>query len=168
MLDQLDDFVSNGSQFVDYRTKELGQQLGKASADDVLSFLLGRNKGVQKEVTRQTAGLFGKNAYRMASKSPVFQNMARVVPGLTAAVTALDVADVLAGDDSFGNKVMDAGSMALGGGAGLLLGGPMGAMVGASGAKALSDSAQAIFGGGKSAEQRRMEEALAALRGGQI
>ena len=168
MLDQLDDFVSNGSQFVDYRTKELGQQLGKASADDVLSFLLGRNKGVQKEVTRQTAGLFGKNAYRMASKSPVFQNMARVVPGLTAAVTALDVADVLAGDDSFGNKVIDAGSMALGGGAGLLLGGPMGAMVGASGAKALSDSAQAILGGGKSAEQRRMEEALAALRGGQI
>ena len=44
----------------------------------------------------------------------------------------------------------------------------VGIAAGAGIGKAVSDGAQFIFGGGKSAEQRRMEEALAALRGGQF
>ena len=55
-----------------------------------------------------------------------------------------------------------------GGTAGAMLGGPLGASIGASLGKTVSDGTQFLLGGGKSAEQRRMEEALAALRGGQI
>ena len=58
--------------------------------------------------------------------------------------------------------------MALGGTAGFFLGGPLGASIGASAGKALSDGTQAIFGGGKSAEERKLEEALALLQGGRI
>jgi len=92
----------------------------------------------------------------------------RLVPGLATATAALGAADIVAGNDSFGNKVMDAGAMGLGGIAGGMMGGPVGVAVGSSLGKGVSDATQAIFGGGKSAEERRMEEALLALRGGLI
>ena len=57
--------------------------------------------------------------------------------------------------------------MGIGGALGAV-GGPLGIAAGAGLGKAASDATQFLFGGGKSAEQRRMEEALAALRGGQI
>ena len=80
-------------------------------------------------------------------------------------MNVLDVADVLGGGDSFGNKVMDTGAMAIGGGIGALMGGPLGASIGASTGKMASDGLQGIFGGGKSAEERKLEEALALLNG---
>ena len=55
--------------------------------------------------------------------------------------------------------------MAIGGAAGALFGGgPLGASIGASLGKTASDGIQGIFGGGKSAEQRKLEEALAMLQ----
>ena len=65
---------------------------------------------------------------------------------------------------------MDTAAMGIGGticGA-VGLGNPFGIAAGASLGKAASDATQFLLGGGKSAEQRKMEEALAALRGGQI
>ena len=91
----------------------------------------------------------------------------RFVPGLSVAGAALGAADVVAGNDSLLNKGMDATAMGIGGFLGAA-GGPIGVAAGASLGKAASDAIQFIGGGGKSAEQRRMEEALAALRGGQI
>ena len=44
----------------------------------------------------------------------------------------------------------------------------MGIAAGAGVGKALSDGTQWLFGDKKSPEERRMEEALLALRGGQI
>ena len=94
------------------------------------------------------------------------RNIARTIPGISAAVNILDVADVLAGDESLANKGMDVAAMGIGGAAGAVLGGgPLGASIGASLGKTASDGIQAIFGGGKSAEQRKMEEALALLQG---
>ena len=52
--------------------------------------------------------------------------------------------------------------------AGTMIGGPLGGAVGANLGKMGSDQIQRLFGGGQTPEERRMEEALAALRGGVI
>ena len=106
-------------------------------------------------------------AAKFAGKNPVVKNALRAVPLLTAGVTAFDVADVVAGQDSLANKAMDATAMGIGGAVGSF-GGPLGIMMGASTGKALSDFTQWAFGDKKTAEQRKMEEALAMLKRGQL
>ena len=96
----------------------------------------------------------------------------RAVPLLSAIGNITDVADIVAGDESFGNKAMDATAMTAGAAIGGVLGAgvfsPLTASIGASTGKLLSDGTQWLFGDKKSPEERRMEEALLALRGGQI
>ena len=87
--------------------------------------------------------------------------------GLGAVGGVLGAADIIAGNDSLGNKAMDTVAMGIGGTLGAV-GGPMGIAAGAGLGKMASDATQFVLGGGKSAEQRKLEEALAALRGGQI
>ena len=99
--------------------------------------------------------------------SPAALTAAKVGTGIGALGGVLGVADVLAGNDSLGNKAMDTVAMGIGGTLGAV-GGPMGIAAGAGLGKMASDATQFVLGGGKSAEQRKMEEALAALRGGQI
>jgi len=98
---------------------------------------------------------------------PQASMLAKGAVGLGAVGGVLGAADVLAGNDSLGNKAMDTVAMGIGGFLGAA-GGPLGIAAGAGLGKMASDATQFILGGGKSAEQRRMEEALAALRGGQI
>jgi len=66
----------------------------------------------------------------------------------------------------FGNKVMDAAAMGFGGTIGgvLGMGNPLVAAGGASLGKAASDGLQFLLGGGKSAEDRKLEEALKLLQ----
>ena len=143
------------------------------NVDDLLKYLSGSTTMKQtipmlgQNMNFLTAGQFSKPIGRFAG-SAMGRGIARTIPGISAAVNLLDVADVIAGDESLANKGMDVAAMGIGGTAGAFLGGPLGASIGASLGKTVSDGAQAIFGGGKSAEQRKMEEALAALRGGQI
>lgn len=99
--------------------------------------------------------------------SPAALTAAKVGTGIGALGGVLGVADVLAGNDSVGNKLMDTAAMGIGGTLGAI-GGPVGIAAGAGLGKAASDATQWLFGDKKSAEQRKMEEALAALRGGQI
>ena len=99
--------------------------------------------------------------------SPKALMLAKVGTGIGALGGVLGAADVLAGNDSFANKAMDTVAMGIGGTLGAV-GGPMGIAAGAGLGKMASDATQFVLGGGKSADQRRMEEALAALRGGQI
>jgi len=100
--------------------------------------------------------------------SPAALTAAKVGTGIGALGGVLGVADVIAGKDSAANKAMDATAMGIGGFLGAA-GGPMGIAAGAGIGKAVSDGTQFILGGGKSAEQRRMEEALSALqRGGLV
>lgn len=103
---------------------------------------------------------------RLAGSKPVL-NALKVVPGIGALGGIIGAADVIAGNESFSNKGMDAVAMGIGGTLGAA-GGPLGIAAGAGLGKMASDATQFLLGGGKSAEQRRMEEALAALRGGQI
>ena len=147
----------------------IGKQIGATSIDDVLKYLSG------KTTMGQTIPMLGNNlnmaSFGKASKavgrfagSNMGRTIARTIPGISAAVNVLDVADVLGGGDSLGNKVMDTGAMAIGGGIGALMGGPLGASIGASTGKMASDGLQGIFGGGKSAEERKLEEALKLLQ----
>ena len=103
---------------------------------------------------------------RLAASKPVL-NALKVVPGIGAVGGVLGAADIIAGNDSLGNKAMDTVAMGIGGTLGAV-GGPLGIAAGAGLGKMASDATQFVLGGGKSAEQRKMEEALAALRGGQI
>lgn len=103
---------------------------------------------------------------KFAASKPVL-NALKVVPGLGAVGGVLGAADIIAGGDSAANKAMDTTAMAIGGILGAA-GGPLGIAAGAGLGKAASDAVQFIGGGGKSAEQRKIEEALALLRGGQI
>lgn len=141
--------------------------------DDVLKYLSGSTTMNQtipmlgKNLNMATFGQFSKPIGRFAG-SAMGRGIARTIPGISAAVNVLDVANVIGGDESLGNKVMDTGAMAIGGTAGAMMGGPLGASIGASLGKTASDGLQAIFGGGKSAEERKLEEALIALRGGTV
>ena len=106
------------------------------------------------------------NVLRMAG-SPAALTAMKVGTGIGALGGVLGAADVLAGNDSAGNKLMDTAAMGIGGFIGMA-GGPMGAAAGAGVGKAISDGVQYVFGDRKTAEERRIEEALAALRGGVI
>ena len=96
--------------------------------------------------------------------NPAFRGALRALPAIGAIGGVMGAADVLAGDDSAGNKIMDGTAMTIGGILGAA-GGPLGIAAGAGAGKMVSDGAQWLFGDKKSAEQRRMEEALKQLRG---
>ena len=76
--------------------------------------------------------------------------------------------DVVTGDESVGNRLADALAMTAAGTAGFVFGGgPIGATVAASGAKAGMDGLQRLMGADKySEDQRKLEEALAMLQRG--
>jgi len=145
-------------------------QLGKTNLDDVMRFLSGKGfaKEAQAEIIQRLGGV-GTGAGGIGSKVARFaggkgaRNILRAVPALSTALVGLDVADVVAGQDSLANRGMDAAAMTIGGTLGAP-GGPLGIAAGASLGKMLSDGTQFIFGGGKSAEQRKIEEAVKLLQ----
>ena len=111
-------------------------------------------------------GKGGATASRMAA-SGIGRGIAKALPILGAATAVTDAGDIVFGQDSAANKVMDGTAMAIGGTIGgvLGMGNPLLAAAGASTGKFASDSLQWLFGDKKTAEQRKMEEALAALQG---
>ena len=75
----------------------------------------------------------------------------------------LAVGDLVLGEESLANKGMDAAFMTAGGAAGSVI--PVvGTALGVAGGKMVSDATQFIFGGGKSSEERELEEALQLLQ----
>ena len=155
-----DETISDLAEFAPTRGKEIVKGAKNLTGQDIIDFLSG--KSTAPKVRREIGQYFGKGAMRFAGKNPIMKTLVRAVPGLTTAGLVMDGADVIAGDDGLGNKLADVGAMGLGGTIGLFMGGPLGAMVGASAGKSITDSAQAVFGG-KSEEERKMEELLAIL-----
>ena len=98
---------------------------------------------------------------------PQAQMLSKAAVGLGAVGGVVGAADVLVGQDSAANKLMDTAAMGIGGFLGAA-GGPVGMAAGAGMGKAASDGLQWLFGDKKSAEERKLEEALAALQGGRI
>ena len=147
--------------------KELVQHLGTGALESAGKY----NKVVEpaaKAAQSKLVGMLGSGnaAGRMAGGARAL-GVLKALPALGAVGGVLGAADVIAGPDSGANKAMDATAMMIGGALGSV-GGPLGAAAGAGAGKMVSDATQYLFGDKKSAEQRRMEEALAALRGGMI
>ena len=111
-------------------------------------------------------GLAPKTIGRFAG-GKAMRGLARAVPGLSAGLLAMDLADVATNETSLLNKGMDATAMGVGAVLGSALG-PLGAMGGASLGKMTSDGLQYLFGDKKSPKQRDLENALAALNAGRI
>jgi hypothetical protein len=146
------------------------QRVGATRLDDVGQYLLGNRPGtLQRQMAVDARGL-AKMVPGIGGKaaSQIGRFAGRATPLLSAAGNVMDVADIIAGDESFGNKAMDAAGMALGGTAGAFIGGPLGASIGASVGKMGSDGLQWLFGDKKTPDQRKMESALAALNGGLV
>ena len=116
---------------------------------------LPKGTGIRKGAKKLATGAVGKN-------------IARAVPIIGAGFAVADAGDIVFGQDSFANKAMDTGAMGIGGviGGVLGMGNPFAVAAGASTGKMVSDGLQYLFGDKKSAEQRKMEEALAMLNSG--
>lgn len=157
--------------------KLLMGKLGTTNVNDVVNFLKGKDFATktQWDVINKLGGAKAQLATNAAGKATLgaklarfaggnaFRNALRVVPVVGTGLAALDVADVVAGNDSILNKGMDATAMGIGGLLGAV-GGPLGIAAGASTGKMISDGAQFLLGGGKSAEDRRIEEAIRELQ----
>tara|TARA_B100000405_G_scaffold295831_1_gene250195 strand:- start:676 stop:1179 length:504 start_codon:yes stop_codon:yes gene_type:complete len=153
--------------------EELAKKIGATNVDDVLRFLSGKDFANRAQLGMlEKLGGVGSGAGGVGSKVARFaggktaKNILRAVPGLSTALVALDAADVVAGPNSLGNKAMDASAMGIGGTIGGIvgLGNPLAIATGAGLGKMASDATQFVFGGGKSAEQRKLEEAVKLLQ----
>jgi hypothetical protein len=151
---------------------EAARRMAGMSMKDLGQFLMGKDPATQAMIARQLAdfagavpGVNGLVTQKVLTTNPIAKNALRAVPLIGAGFAVADVADVVAGPDSFANKAMDATAMGIGGTLGAI-GGPLGVMAGASTGKAVSDFTQWLFGDKKTAEQRKMEEALAMLNRG--
>jgi hypothetical protein len=148
------------------------KRMAGMSMGDLGKLLIGKDPDTQAMIARQLAdfagvvpGVNGLAAQKFLTKNPIAKNALRAVPLIGAGFAVADVADVVAGQDSLANKAMDATAMGIGGTIGAI-GGPLGVMAGASTGKAVSDFTQWLFGDKKTAEQRKMEQALAMLNRG--
>ena len=150
-------------------------RLNGISVKEALHFLGG--KQTQAAVMAETGKTLNALTFNQMPKtigrfagSKLGRGLARVVPGISVAGNVMDVADILTGDESLANKAMDTAAMGIGGGIGAFMGGgvfsPLTASIGASMGKMGSDGLQWLFGDKKTPEQRKLEEALALLRGG--
>lgn len=148
--------------------------VGAINLSDIAQYLGG--KPTQSQVMASTGKLLNDVTFNKMPKTVgrfagqgLSRGFARAVPVLSLGTNLLDVGDIILGDESFGNKAMDATAMAAGAAIGGFMGGgifsPLTASIGASAGKSLSDATQWLFGDKKTAEQRRMEEALVALQG---
>ena len=163
----------------DVRLKGSQGRMGKA-LDKLNSFRQGYEKGVTPLVNNQVKAvqglipqgplqqgdLIGKGLRKAGSalNNPGVKTALKYAP---AVGTALSVGDLVLGDESLANKGMDAALMAAGGFLGSAV--PVvGTGLGMTGGKMLSDGIQFVFGGGKSPEERKLEEALALLQGGRV
>ena len=137
--------------------------------------------GLGKPVRQAKAGagrMVGRGGRRMAGnaaaalgKVPGMAKAGQILgvaaPALGAVGGALAVGDLVMGQESGVNKAMDATAMTVGGILGSV-GGPLGTAAGVGLGKMVSDGTQFLFGDKKTPEQRKMELALAELRGGVI
>ena len=136
--------------------------------NEMMQYILGNRPDLaQKAVAKDTFGLtklIPGVSNKAAAKVGRFAG--RVAPALSAFQNVADVADIVTGEENIANKGMDVAAMGVGGTAGFVLGGPLGASIGASLGKTVSDGTQFLLGGGKSPEERKLEEALIALKRG--
>ena len=173
--DMIYDIYENAGRFVDPPTTldqaaDIFNNLKNSKAGQkALGWVDEAGEALTKAIDTIPLGKGGATASRMAG-TKLGQFATRALPVVGGALAVADVADILTNDTSFGNKAMDTAAMGIGGTIGgvMGLGNPLAAAAGASTGKFISDGIQFLIGGGKSAEQRKMEEALALLQSGRL
>ena len=161
-------FLSDGAEYLDPAFKNLKN----TTFGDFGDAMMGRGKmaPIQKGVKSDVSKLLAKMGVGKRSAISAGRFAGRALPLLSVISNVQEVGDIVAGPDSLANKGMDTVAMGTGAVIGGLMGGgvfsPLTASIGASVGKTVSDGAQWLFGDKKSAEQRKMEEALMALKGG--
>lgn len=124
-------------------------------------------QGIMTATAKDTSWLAKRAGLNPATATKVGRFAGRAVPVLSVLANVQDVGNIVTGEESLGNKAMDTAAMGVGGTLGFVFGGgPLGASLGASAGKALSDGTQWLFGDKKTPEQRKMEVALQQLQGG--
>ena len=146
-------------------TKEVGRRV-LGSVDEAADMMGGQQlleRGA-KALPKGTA--IRKGAKKLATGA-VGKNIARALPVVGAGFAVADVGDIVFGQESLANKGGDTIAMGVGGVVGgvLGMGNPFAVAAGASTGKMVSDGVQWLFGDKLTPEQRKMEEALAALQG---
>ena len=157
MMDRGQDLVSGGKKMMASPAGKKTLAVIDQAADPIQNLLM-------KGADAIPLGRGGATATRMAGGA-IGKAISRGLPVLGAVTAVGDVANLVTGQESLGNKGMDATAMAVGGFLGAA-GGPLGIAAGASLGKALSDGAQYLFGDKKTPEQRKMELALQQLQSG--
>ena len=138
------------------------------AANKLQSTIVGGVSKIDPQYPAKIGGVLTNKGKVLAMlNGPQAAMLSKAAVGLGAVGGVLGAADVIAGKDSAANKIMDTAAMGIGGFLGAA-GGPMGIAAGAGLGKAASDGLQYIFGDKKTAEQRKLEEALAMLEGGRI
>ena len=123
--------------------------------------------GLMAGTAKDTSWLAKRVGLNPATATKVGRFAGSAVPVISAISNVQDAANIVTGEESFGNKVMDTALGTAGAIGGFVLGGgPLGASAGFSAGKALSDGTQWLFGDKKTPEQRKMELALQQLQGG--
>lgn len=153
-----------GGAINNYADSKPAGHLGKVLLGADANTQMGLKRSLTNTLTAIPGIKKGGHVARFAMTNPVVKNALRVVPGLNVLGAGLGVADVVIGDDSAPNKIMDTGAMALGGFLGAA-GGPIGVAGGMALGKGTSDALQWLFGDKKTPEQRELEIALALLGG---
>ena len=145
-------------------TKEVGKR-ALGSLDEAAD-MMGTQRMLRTGATKIPVGMGGATLSK-AMKGAVGKNIARALPVVGAGFAVADVGDIVFGQESLANKAMDTGAMGVGGviGGVLGMGNPFAVAAGASTGKMVSDGVQWLFGDKLTPEQRKMEEALAALQG---
>ena len=145
-------------------TKEIGKRtLGQL---DEAADMMGTQRMLRTGATKLPVGMGGATLSK-AMQGAVGKNIARALPVVGAGFAVADVGDIVFGQESFANKAGDTAAMGIGGTIGgvLGMGNPFAIAAGASTGKMVSDGVQWLFGDKMTPEQRKMEEALAALQG---
>ena len=154
------DFAGTALGFVDDAVSPAATKLQDALVSNVVK--------IDPKYPLQKGGMLtNKGKVISALSSPNATLLSKGLVGLGAVGGVMGAADVLAGQDSAANKLMDTAAMSVGGFLGAA-GGPVGVAAGAGTGKAISDGLQWLFGDKKTAEQRKLEEALAQLQRGVI
>ena len=133
----------------------VARQIGATSLEQVFDFLAGRNEGVQSQIKSDlsraanyvSGNQLSSTIDRFAGSQPVSIGM-RVIPAAAAVGTLLGTGNILLGDESAGNKLMDTAAMVAPAIYGARKRGMLGGLAGAATGKIGSDVLQAILGGG--------------------
>lgn len=126
-------------------------------------------RGIMTGTAKDTSWLAKRVGLNPATATKVGRFAGRAVPVLSVIANAQDAANIVTGEESLGNKAMDLVAGTAGAVGGFVFGGgPLGASIGFSTGKQLSDGAQWLFGDKKTPEQRKMELAMQQLQGGRM